>query len=142
MKNRELIAGINFLADVKERQIKKGKKIFTGRALLIVTRNLRTMLNEYKENYEKDYDELRGRYYVMKEQEVTIPEDKEKGIEEHKEKQQVEVMKPNCKEEDYMRELNELLDLDVKIPLLYLTLDDLVLLDNYEDAERIDFMVK
>lgn len=100
------------------------------------------MIKEYNENYYKDYEELRERYYVKKDQEVTVPEDKEKGIEEHKEKQQIEVMKPNCKEEDYEKELNELLDLEVKVPLSFLTYDDLDLLDDYADAERIDFMVK
>lgn len=142
MKNGELIMRINFLSDIKKRQIENGEKLFKGGALLIVSRNLRAMYKEYSENYLKDLEELRGRYYENKESEVMIPADEESGIGEHMAKKSVEVLKPDCKEEDFQREWNELLDMEVTVPLSYLTYADLSGLEKYEDAEMIDFMVK
>lgn len=142
MKNREIINAIDNLSILKNRQVEKGEKLFSGKALLIISRNLRALWKEYSENYLEDLKELREKYYVTKETEVTVPADEENGVEEHKETRSVEVLKPELKEEDWNKELQELLDVDVKVPILYLSFDDLDSLTSYADAEAIDFMVK
>lgn len=145
MKNSEMIYHINDLDAIiaAERNKKNIKdRIFNGRAFLLITRNYRSLLEEYKANYEPDYNELRNKFYITKESEVIIPADEESGIEEHIEKRQIEVLKPDCTEEEYKKELMELLDLDTRnIQIAKIKADDLVNVSDYDIAMALDFMV-
>lgn len=145
MKNRELVANLNGIYALRkreqEREQKKELKAFTGVPLLIISRNLRSMEKEYNENYAKDLQELREKYFTSKEAEVTIPANKKEGIEEHKEKREIEVLRPDVEEADYNKELNELLDLDVNVPIMRIALNMLESVTDSLDADAIEFMV-
>lgn len=144
MKNREMIATINSLFELRKREQDRSKdeKVFTGKVLFTMSRNLRSLEKEYSENYSKDLQELREKYYVSKEIDVTIPEDDEKGIEEHVEKRKVEVLKPGCTEEQFNKELNELLDIDVSVNISKISPDELGNVYDFRDMDAIEFMVE
>lgn len=145
MKNRELVANLNGIYALREREQerekKKEPKIFAGVPLLIISRNLRALEKEYNENYVKDLQELRGKYYVKKETEVTVPADKESGVEEHKEKREIEVLRPDADEAEYNKELNTLLDLDVSVPITRINIHLLEGVTDARDADAVEFMV-
>jgi hypothetical protein len=140
MKNREIIANINGIIDFRSREAKRDKKTITGHPLLIMSRNFRTLVKEYEENYSKDLQELNAKYYDKKEVDVTVPADKEKGIEEHTERRTVDVLKPWMKEEDHKKELNELLDLDVTVPVMKVNIALLESVTDAQDADALEFM--
>ncbi len=145
MKNRELIANLNKLYALREREMERGKKgkekSIKGVPLLIIARNIRSMEKEYNDNYLKDYQELREKFYVKKNAEVTIPADKKNGVEERKEKREIEVLRPNMVEEGYEKELNELLDFEVTVPIKMIAIDLLNKVEDSLDADAIEFMV-
>lgn len=146
MKNREMIGHINDLDAIIAMENKKENirdRIFNGRAFLLIARNYRSLLEEYKANYEPDLKSLREKYYVTEEQEVAIPADEAAGTEERKEKRKVEVLKPDCTEEDFNKELQELLDLKTrKIQIAKIKADDLADVRDYGIAMALDFMVE
>lgn len=144
MKNRELIATLNGLYDLRKREEKREKeeKVFTGRVLFLMSRNLRTLEKEYNENYLKDLQELRSKYYISKEKEVVIPEDAVKGIKEHKETKKVEVLKPDCTENQFQEELGVLLDIEVKPNISKVAPEDLANVYDFKDMDAIQFMVE
>lgn len=145
MKNREMIACINNLDAIltQERDRPVNERIFNGRAFLLMNRNLRSLLEEYRANYEKDLQILKEKFYTKKEKEVIIPADPENGTKEHKEKKSIEVLKPNCTQEQYDKELNELLDLETrKIQISKIKADDLADVRDYAVAIALDFMVE
>lgn len=145
MKNKEMIAHINDLDAIigEEQRREVSERIFNGRAFLLMTRNYRSLLEEYKANYEKDYNGLREKFFVKKEKEVVIPADKDAGIEEHKEKQEVDVLRPDCTQEQYDAELAELLDLKTrKIQIAKIKAEDLVGVKDFRVALALDFMVE
>lgn len=144
MKNREIIGTLNGLYDLRKREEKREKdeKVFTGRVLFTMSRNLRTLEKEYNENYLKDLQSLREKYYTPKETEVTVPANKEKGTEEHKEKRNVEVLKPNCTEQQFQEELAELLDIDIKVDISKVSPEAVENVYDYRDMDVIQFMVE
>lgn len=144
-KNREMIGHINDLDAIigEEQKRPASDRIFNGRAFLLMMRNFRSLLEEYKANYEKDYGLLRDKFFTKKETEVVIPADKAAGIEERKEKRELEVLKPDCTQEQYETELDELLDLETrKIQISKIKADDLVNVKDYAVAMALDFMVE
>lgn len=144
MKNKEIVATLNGLYGVRKREEERTKdeKVFTGRVLFIMSRNLRTLEKEYNENYLKDLQTLREKYYTTKETEVVVPADKEKGTEEHKENRKIEVLKPDCTEEEYIKELNELLDIEAKIDISKVSAADVENVYDFKDMDVIQFMVE
>lgn len=144
MKNREMIDTLNGLYALRAREEKreKAEKVFTGRVLFIMSRNFRTLNKEYSENYLKDLQELREKYYIIKETEVIVPGDAEKGIKEHKETKKVEVLKPTCTEQQYHEELSELLDIDVKIEISKVSSEAVENVYDFRDMDAIQFMVE
>lgn len=145
MKNREMIACINNLDAIltQERDRPVNERIFNGRAFLLMNRNLRSLLEEYRANYEKDLQILKEKFYTEKEKEVIMPADPENGTKEHKEKKSIEVLKPDCTQEQYDKELNELLDLETrKIQISKIKADDLADVRDYAVALALDFMVE
>lgn len=145
MTNREMIGHINDLNTIITEDNNKPVKerVFNGRVYLLMKRNRRSLLEEYRVNYEKDYNELCEKFYTKKETEVTIPADEKAGVEEHTEKRSVEVLKPDYTKEQFEKELNELLDLETrKIQISKIRLDDLEDVRDYALAAALDFMVE
>ena len=144
MKNREIIATLNGLYALRERENKREKpdKVFTGRILFAMSRNLRTLEKEYNENYVKDLQGIREKYYVAKEEDVTVPANEHDGTEEHTEKRRIEVLKPGCSEDEYMKELNELLDIQVDLNITKVPCSDLDKVYDFKDMDAIEFMVE
>ena len=106
-------------------------------------RNFRSLLEEYKANYEKDMQSLKDKFFAKKETDVTVPADEAAGVEEHTEKREIEVLKPDCTQEQYEKELNELLDLETrKIQIAKIKADDLVDVKDFRVAMALDFMVE
>lgn len=144
MKNREMITTLNALYEARKREEnrKEDEKVFTGVLLFTMSRNLRTLEKEYNENYLKDLQELRAKYYETEEREVIVPADAERGIEEHTEKQKVDVLKSGQTEAEYVKELNTLLDLEADVPIRKVTIDDVSAIYDFHDMDAIDFMVE
>lgn len=145
MKNREMIGHINDLDAIigEEQKREASERVFNGRAFLLMARNFRALMAEYKANYEKDLQSLKEKFYTKKETEVTVPANETAGTEEHTEKREVEVLKPDCTQEQYEKELTELLDLDVsKVEIAKIKVDDLVAVKDFNVAMALDFMVE
>jgi hypothetical protein len=140
MKNREIIANINNLYALRKRESERNPKTIIGKPLLILSRNLRMLEEEYSDNYMLDLKALRERYYEKKEVEVTVPADEEKGIKEHTEKRAIESLNADMKKEDYDKELQELLDLDVDVPIMKVSVDLLGSVADAKDADALEFM--
>ena len=59
------------------------------------------------------------------------------------EKREIEVLKPDCTQEQYDKELSELLDLETrKIQISRIKADDLVDVKDFRIALALDFMVE
>lgn len=145
MRNREMIGHINDLDAiiVEEQKRPAAERVFNGRAFLLMMRNYRSLLEEYKANYEKDLQALRDKFYTRKEADVTVPADEAAGTKEHVEKREIEVLKPDCTQEQYDKELSELLDLETrKIQISRIKADDLVDVKDFNVAMALDFMVE
>lgn len=140
MKNREIIANINNLYALRKRESERKQKTIIGKPLLILSRNLRMLEEEYNDNYMLDLKALRERYYEKKEVDVTVPADEGKGIEEHTEKRMIESLKADLFREDYDKELQELLDLDVDVPIMKVSVDLLGSVADAKDADALEFM--
>lgn len=144
MKNQELIGHINALDKIIKFESEKSdsEKMFSGRVKLLMMRNFRAMLKEYHENYEKDMGDLHVRFFVTEETDVTVPADEASGIEEHTEKRKVEVLRPDCTQEQYDEELKTLLDLDVSVKISKIKLDDVEKVTDFSIVDALDFMVE
>lgn len=137
MKNKEMIGHINDLNVIIEEEQKRpiSERIFNGRAFLFIMRNFRSLLEEYKANYEKDYASLREKFYTKGN---TL-----EGPEKHTGEQEIEVLKPDCTQEQYEKELEELLDLDTrKIQISKIKAEDLVDVRDHMVIMALDFMVE
>lgn len=144
MKNRELIGTLNALYDARKREEERDKdeKVFTGTLLFAMSRNLRILEKEYNENYLKDLQAIKDKYYDTEEKEVVIPADAEKGIEEHKEKQKIAVLKPEQTEMEYAAEINTLLDFEVDLGVKKVAVDEVKNIYDFRDMDAIQFMVE
>lgn len=144
MKNRELIGTLNALYDARKREEERGKdeKVFTGTLLFAMSRNLRILEKEYNENYLKDLQAIKDKYYDTEEKEVVIPADVENGIEEHKEKQKIAVLKPEQTEMEYAAEINTLLDFEVDLGVKKVAVDEVKNIYDFRDMDAIQFMVE
>lgn len=144
MKNRELIGALNALYDARKREEERGKaeKVFTGTLLFAMSRNLRILEKEYNENYLKDLQAIKDKYYDTEEKEVVIPADVENGIEEHKEKQKIAVLKPEQTEAEYVAEINTLLDIEVDLGVKKAAVDEVKNIYDFRDMDAIQFMVE
>lgn len=138
MKNRELIEHINGLSALKERA--KGEKILSPIAMLYVSRNLRTMANEYNTHYVKDLEEVKAKYLEHKQIDVTIPATETEP--EHVEKRVQDVFRQGANHEDFEREINTLLDMDVNVPICKVGVDAITALVEMDDVDAIEFMVE
>lgn len=144
MKNRELIGTLNALYDARKREEERGKdeKVFTGTLLFAMLRNLRILEKEYNENYLKDLQAIKDKYYDTEEKEVVIPADVENRIEEHKEKQKIAVLKPEQTEMKYAAEINTLLDFEVDLGVKKVAVDEVKNIYDFRDMDAIQFMVE
>ncbi len=145
MTNREMIGHANDLNAIimEEQKRPVAERVFNGRAFLLMMRNHRSLLEEYRANYEKDLQALREKFYTRKETDVTVPADEAAGTEEHVEKREIEVLKPDCTEEQFKKELDELLSLETrKIQIAKIKADDLVNVKDFSVAMALDFMVE
>lgn len=144
MKNKEIIGTLNALYDARKREEERDKdeKVITGTLLFAMSRNLRALEKEYNDNYLKDLQAIKDKYYDTEEKEVIIPADAENGIEEHKEKQKITVLKSERTEMEYAAEVNALLDFEVDFEVKKVTVDEVKNIYDFRDMDAIQFMVE
>ena len=120
MSNKDLIQRCNALDDLLTAEDKSGASAFSGVTLLKMTRNLRAMVAEYENNYAVDYKRYSKRFYG------------DDGI----------TLLPDVKKEDAEKELAELLEFTVDVPIITIKPDDVENVHSVSKIMTLDFMIE
>jgi len=119
MSNKDLIQRCNALDDLLTAEDKSGSSEFSGVVLLKMTRNLRAMVAEYENNYSLDYKRYLKRYYA------------DDG----------KTLLPDVKKEDAEKELSELLNFEVDVPISTIKPEDVENVHSVSKIMALDFMI-